>query len=90
MKCKSKPKKTILFVCVENADRSQIAEAFFKKYAPDDYEGISAGTQHTSQINTLAVEAMKEVGIDISKQKPRDDKRYDKKCNKNNQYGMYG
>ncbi len=41
---KSKPKKTVLFVCVENAARSQIAEAFFRKYAPDGYEAISAGT----------------------------------------------
>ena len=64
---KNKPKKTILFVCVENAGRSQIAEAFFRKYAPGDYEASSAGTHHTSQINPLAVEAMRDVGIDISK-----------------------
>jgi arsenate reductase len=69
---KSKPKKTVLFVCIENAARSQMAEAFFRIYAPDVYEAISAGTRHTSQINPLVVETMKEVGIDISKQKPKE------------------
>ena len=65
-------KETVLFVCIQNAGRSQIAEGFFKKYAPKGYETISAGTVPTSQINPIAVEAMKEVGIDISKQKPKD------------------
>ena len=65
-------KKSVLFVCVQNAGRSQIAEGFFKKYAPKDYETISAGTVPTSQINPIAVEVIKEVGIDISKQKPKD------------------
>ena len=49
-----------------------MAEAFFRKYAPDDYESTSAGTHHTSQINPLVVQAMKEVGIDISNQKPKE------------------
>jgi arsenate reductase (thioredoxin) len=65
-------KKTILFVCVQNSGRSQMAEGFFKKYAPECYEGTSAGTVPTSQINPDAVDVMKEVGIDISKQKPKD------------------
>lgn len=65
-------RKTVLFVCVQNAGRSQMAEGFFKKYAPKSYETISAGTVPTSQINPIAVEVMKEVGIDISKQKPKD------------------
>ncbi len=64
--------KTILFVCVQNAGRSQMAEGFFRKYAPKSYETISAGTVPTSQINPDAVEVMKEAGIDISKQKPKD------------------
>jgi protein-tyrosine-phosphatase len=63
--------KKILFVCVENAGRSQMAEGFFKKYAPEGYEAISAGNKPASQINPNAVEAMKEVGIDISKQTPK-------------------
>ena len=63
----------ILFVCVENAGRSQIAEGFFnQKYAPKGYRAISAGTRPVSQINPLAVQAMKEIGIDIgSSQKPK-------------------
>ena len=65
-------KKTILFVCVQNAGRSQMAEGFFRKYAPKHCETVSAGTVPTSQINPIAVEVMKEVGIDISNQKPKD------------------
>ena len=71
-KSKIKTKKTILFVCVENAGRSQIAEGFFRKYAPEGYEPLSAGTKPVSQINPLAVRVMNEVGIDISKQKSKD------------------
>jgi len=65
-------KKTVLFVCVQNAGRSQMAEGFFRKYAQKDYETVSAGTVPTSQINPITVEVMKEVGIDISSQKPKD------------------
>jgi arsenate reductase (thioredoxin) len=64
-------KKTLLFVCVQNAARSQIAEAFFRKYAPINYEALSAGTEPVGNLNLLAIEAMKEVGIDISKQRPK-------------------
>ena len=64
--------KVILFVCVENAGRSQIAEGFFnQKYAPKGYHAISAGTRPVSQINPLAVQAMAEIGIDISSQKSK-------------------
>ena len=63
--------KKVLFVCVENAGRSQIAEGFFKKLAPSEYEGISAGTIPVSEINPLAVQAMKEVDIDISDNKSK-------------------
>jgi arsenate reductase len=66
------PEKTILFVCVENAGRSQMAEGFFNKHAPQGYKGISGGTKPISPINPIAVEAMKEVGIDISNQKSKD------------------
>jgi protein-tyrosine-phosphatase len=68
----NKDSKTILFVCVENAGRSQMAEGFFKKYAPDGFKTISAGTKPGYQLNPMAVEAMKEVGIDISKQKSKE------------------
>ena len=71
-KSKVKTRKTILFVCVQNAGRSQMAEGFFRKYAPDGYDPLSAGTVPISQINALAIQVMNEVGIDISKQKPKD------------------
>jgi arsenate reductase (thioredoxin) len=71
-KSKTKEKKTILFVCVENAGRSQMAEGYFRKYAPEGFEPKSAGTKPTSQINPIVVQAMNEVGINISQQKPKD------------------
>lgn len=69
---KLRTEKTILFVCVENAGRSQIAEGFFNKHAPEGYKAISAGTKPVSQINPIAIDVMKEVGIDISDQKSKD------------------
>ena len=63
--------KNVLFVCVENAGRSQMAEAFFRKYAPAKYNVISAGTIPSSQLNPVVVEVMKEVGIDITQQSPK-------------------
>jgi arsenate reductase len=69
---KHESKKSVLFVCVQNAGRSQMAEGFFKKYAPKEYEGISAGTMPVSAINPLAVEVMREVDIDISGQKSKE------------------
>ena len=64
--------KVILFVCVENAGRSQMAEGFFNhQYSSKGYRAISAGTRPVSQINPLAVQAMSEVGIDISSQKSK-------------------
>ncbi|MGQ0606136.1 MAG: arsenate reductase ArsC [Candidatus Nitrosotenuis sp.] len=63
--------KKILFICVENAGRSQMAEGFFRKYAPAGYEPYSAGTKPTSVINPLAVQAMSEAGIDITVQIPK-------------------
>lgn len=63
--------KKILFVCVENAGRSQIAEGFFRKYVTSSYQPISAGTKPVSETNPLAIEVMKEVGVDISKQTPK-------------------
>jgi arsenate reductase len=66
------PTQTILFVCVENAGRSQMAEGFFNKYAPGRYHAISAGIKPVSEINPLAIEAMREVDIDISNQKSKE------------------
>ena len=56
----------------ENAGRSQMAEGFFKKYAPKGFQVQSAGTKPVSQINPIVVEAMREVGIDISHQKSKE------------------
>jgi len=66
------PTKTILFVCVENAGRSQMAEGFFKQYSPEGYQVVSAGTKSISEINPVAIEAMNEVGIDITNQKSKE------------------
>ena len=64
------PKK-ILFVCVENAGRSQMAEGFLREYAPK-FDVISAGTKPKLQLNPTVVDVMKEIGIDITKQKPKE------------------
>ena len=63
--------RDILFVCVENAGRSQMAEAFFKKYASRKFNVISAGTLPSSQLNSLSVQVMKEIGIDLDEQQPK-------------------
>ncbi|MHA7734722.1 arsenate reductase ArsC [Nitrosopumilus sp. S6] len=63
--------ENVLFVCVENAGRSQMAEAFFRKYAPARYNVISAGTTPSSQLNPTVVQVMKEVGIDMMQQSPK-------------------
>jgi protein-tyrosine-phosphatase len=63
--------KKILFVCIENAGRSQMAKAFAEKYGADKIEASSAGNQPAKQINPVVVEAMKEKGIDLSKNKPK-------------------
>lgn len=61
----------ILFVCVENAGRSQMAEAFFREYAPKHFQAFSAGTNPGSEINPIVSEAMKEIGIDMSSNIPK-------------------
>jgi arsenate reductase (thioredoxin) len=63
--------KKILFVCVHNAGRSQIAEAFFNYYAKGKAQAFSAGTHYASNINPTVIEVMREVGIDISAQRPK-------------------
>jgi arsenate reductase (thioredoxin) len=64
-------KNSVLFVCVENAGRSQMAEAFFRKYSSKKHKTLSAGTRPVGSINPLAIEVMREVGIDINKQRPK-------------------
>ncbi len=58
-------KKKVLFVCVHNSARSQMAEAFLNLLAGDRFEAESAGLEPGS-LNPLAVEVMQEIGIDIS------------------------
>jgi len=69
---KLKSEKIILFVCVENAARSQMAEGFFNKSPPEGYKAVSGGTMPVSQINPVVIDVMKEVGIDISNQKSKE------------------
>ena len=63
--------KTILFVCIHNSGRSQMAEALFNQMAKGKAKAISAGTQPGESVNPVVAEAMKEVGIDISRNKPK-------------------
>ncbi len=63
--------ENILFVCVENAGRSQMAEAFFKKYSKIKFNVISAGTIPSSELNPVVVQVMKEIGIDMLEQSPK-------------------
>jgi protein-tyrosine-phosphatase len=63
--------ENILFVCVENAGRSQMAEAFFKKYSGMKFNIISAGTIPSSELNPVVVQVMKEIGIDMLEQSPK-------------------
>ena len=63
--------KRILFVCVENAGRSQMAEAFANYYGKGKLNVSSAGNKPADRVNSIVVEAMKEKGIDISMNKPK-------------------
>ncbi|MFH1062706.1 MAG: arsenate reductase ArsC [Candidatus Omnitrophota bacterium] len=58
--------KNVLFVCVENSCRSQMAEAFFKKLAGCNLRGFSAGSKPSGIVNPLAIKVLKEKDIDIS------------------------
>ncbi len=59
-------KKRVLFVCVENANRSQMAEAFAKIHGGDDVEALSAGSRPSGVINPKAISYMAELGYDLS------------------------
>lgn len=64
-------KPTVLFVCVHNAGRSQMAAGYLKHLAGDRVEVLSAGSEPKDQINPVAVEAMAEEGIDIANNTPK-------------------
>lgn len=59
-------KKKVLFVCVENSCRSQIAEAFARLHGGDGVEAFSAGSRPSGIVNPKAIETMKEIGYDLS------------------------
>jgi arsenate reductase (thioredoxin) len=58
--------KRVLFVCAENSNRSQMAEAFARMHGGKDVEVFSAGSQPSGIINPKAIEAMRELGYDLS------------------------
>jgi arsenate reductase len=60
------PAKRVLFVCVENSNRSQMAEAFARIHGAERVDANSAGSRPSGRINPKAVEAMKEVGYDLT------------------------
>lgn len=61
----------VLFLCTGNSARSQMAEGYLRQVAGDEFEALSAGIEPKG-LNPLAVEAMKEIGIDISRQTSKD------------------
>ncbi|GHI40425.1 arsenate reductase ArsC [Streptomyces violascens] len=65
------PKPSVLFVCVHNAGRSQMAAAFLTHLAGDRIEVRSAGSAPAGQVNPAVVQAMNEVGIDLSAETPK-------------------
>jgi arsenate reductase (thioredoxin) len=64
-------KKRIVFICIENARRSQIAQGFAEVFGGEKLEVYSAGSQPSSQIDPIVIEVMKEKGIDFSNKRPK-------------------
>jgi arsenate reductase len=60
-------KKKILFVCIENSNRSQMSQAFAKIVAGENVEAFSAGSKPSGMVNPKAIAAMQELGYDLSK-----------------------
>jgi arsenate-mycothiol transferase len=65
------PKPSVLFVCVKNAGKSQMAAGLMRKVAGDTVDIDSAGTKPGSSVNALSVESLREVGVDISAEAPK-------------------
>ncbi len=63
--------KYVLFVCTHNAGRSQMAQALFERYAPDDVRGESAGSDPGRHVWPEVIEVMRELDIDLSRNKPK-------------------
>ena len=63
--------KRVLFVCVENSNRSQMAEAFARMYGDGTVEAFSSGSRPSGKVNPKAVEAMKELGYDLTRHRSK-------------------
>jgi arsenate reductase (thioredoxin) len=63
--------KYVLFVCTQNAGRSQMAQALFDRHAPDDVRAESAGAEPADRVHPVVVDAMREIGIDLSGLRPK-------------------
>lgn len=63
--------KYVLFVCNQNAGRSQMAQALFESYAPEDMRAESAGLEPAARIHPVVVEAMREIGIELGDRRPK-------------------
>ena len=66
-----RPLRYVLFVCNQNAGRSQMAQAFFERHAPEDVRAESAGTAPAPEIWPPVADAMREVGFDLAGRKPK-------------------
>jgi arsenate reductase len=66
-----KAKKKVLFICQHNSGRSQIAEAYLRKFYGDHFEIESAGLDPAEAVNPMVVQVMKEEGFDLSNKKPQ-------------------
>jgi arsenate reductase len=63
--------KYVLFVCTQNAGRSQMAQALFERHGPPDVRAESAGAEPADRVHPVVVEAMREVGIDLEPRRPK-------------------
>jgi arsenate reductase len=61
----------VLFVCTQNAGRSQMAQALFERHGPPDVRAESAGAEPADRVHPVVVEAMQEIGIDLSDRRPK-------------------
>jgi arsenate reductase len=68
--------KKVLFLCIKNSSRSQIAEAILNSKAGDRFEAYSAGSKPANQVNPFAVKIMQEVDVDLSEKKPESAEKY--------------
>ena len=70
------PKPIVLFLCTGNSARSQMAEGLLRAKSSERFEAHSAGTDPAPAVHPVAIEAMREIGIDISDQRPKAAKEY--------------